>query len=111
MEESEARFRQLYNEAPVGYHEIDEQGRITSVNQTELDMLGYRREEMIGEYVWKFVADSEASCERVLAKLAGLSQESVAAERLYRKKDGEVLTVLIDERIERDTTGRVKTIR
>ena len=111
VEESEARFRQLYNEAPVGYHEIDEQGRITSVNQTELDMLGYRSEEMIGEYVWKFVADSEASCERVLAKLAGLSQESVAAERLYRKKDGEVLTVLIDERIERDTTGRVKTIR
>ena len=111
VEESEARYRQLYNEAPVGYHEIDEQGRIISVNQTELEMLGYRREEMIGEYVWKFVADSEASRARVLEKLAGLSQENVAAERLYRKKDGEVLTMLIDERMERDQSGRVKTIR
>ena len=111
VEESEARFRQLYNEAPVGYHEIDDQGRITSVNETELEMLGYHREEMIGEYVWKFVTDSEESRERVLAKLAGSFQRSVAAERMYRKKDGKILTMLLDERIEQDGNGRIKSIR
>ncbi|MGA7161258.1 MAG: PAS domain S-box protein [Bacteroidota bacterium] len=111
VEESEARFRQLYDEAPVGYHEIDDQGHITSVNQTELEMLGYTREEMIGEYVWNFVTDSEASRERVIAKLSGAFQESIAAERLYRKKDGEILTMLLDERIERDSSGQIKGIR
>ena len=44
---SEERYRDLFESAPVGYHEIDVEGRITKVNQTEPEMLGYAREEMI----------------------------------------------------------------
>ena len=46
LRESEERFRRLYDEAPVGYHEIDTEGRIVNINQTECEMLGYAREEM-----------------------------------------------------------------
>jgi len=45
---SEKRFRELFDGAPVGYHEIDKEGKITRVNRTELDMLGYTAEEMVG---------------------------------------------------------------
>ncbi len=38
---SEERFRSLYDEAPVGYHTIDAQGRIVDINRTECEMLGY----------------------------------------------------------------------
>ena len=40
LEESEARYQELFDDAPVGYHEIDVEGRITRINRTELDMLG-----------------------------------------------------------------------
>jgi PAS domain S-box-containing protein len=39
----------LYNQAPCGYHSIDENGIFTKINDTELKWLGYRREEVVGK--------------------------------------------------------------
>ena len=41
LQESERHFRELFDEAPVAYHELDLENRITRVNATELAMLGY----------------------------------------------------------------------
>jgi PAS domain S-box-containing protein len=41
-------LQQLYNNAPCGYHSLDANGVFVRVNQTELTMLGYSREELIG---------------------------------------------------------------
>ncbi len=38
----------LYNDAPCGYHSIDEKGIVQRMNETELKWLGYKREEIIG---------------------------------------------------------------
>jgi PAS domain S-box-containing protein len=38
----------LYNLSPCGYHSLDADGRILRVNDTELRMLGYTREELLG---------------------------------------------------------------
>ena len=38
-----AEFEALFNDAPVGYHELDAEGRVTQVNRTELRMLGTRQ--------------------------------------------------------------------
>ncbi|MFO1418171.1 MAG: PAS domain S-box protein [Methylotetracoccus sp.] len=43
-----AEIADLYNNAPCGYHSLDAAGRFTAVNDTELAMLGYAREELIG---------------------------------------------------------------
>ena len=77
-----------YNDAPVGYHEFDIEGRITSVNRTELEMLGYTLEEMIGQFVWKFIIEEEMARQKVLDKLAGVIPPSRSLERTYRRKDG-----------------------
>ncbi|MGD0857266.1 MAG: PAS domain S-box protein, partial [Dehalococcoidia bacterium] len=37
LEGNEKRYRELFDLAPIGYHELDIQGRITRVNHTELD--------------------------------------------------------------------------
>jgi len=39
----------LYNNAPCGYHSIDKDGFFMNMNKTELDWLGYHREEVIGK--------------------------------------------------------------
>jgi PAS domain S-box-containing protein len=39
----------LYNDAPCGYHSLDAEGTFVQINDTELAMLGYRREEVLGK--------------------------------------------------------------
>lgn len=38
----------LYNEAPCGYHSVDADGTFVLMNRTELQWLGYERDEVIG---------------------------------------------------------------
>jgi PAS domain S-box-containing protein len=111
LRKSEERFRELYDNAPVGYFEYDSHGRITSVNRTELEMLGYSLEEMIGQPVWKFIAEGEVARQQILAKLAGTLLPAIGFERTYRRKDGTVFPVLIEDRLLVDEGGRIKSIR
>jgi PAS domain S-box-containing protein len=39
----------LFNNAPCGYHSINKEGVVTEINQTELNWLGYEREEVVGK--------------------------------------------------------------
>jgi diguanylate cyclase (GGDEF)-like protein/PAS domain S-box-containing protein len=111
LRESEAKFQQLFDEAPVGYHVYDTQGRITKVNHTELEMLGYTPEEVLGQPVWKFAGDEETSRHGVLAKIAGTIPPGHSFERVYRRKDGTTLTVIVEDRLLRDSEGRITGIR
>jgi PAS domain S-box-containing protein len=111
LRESEIRFRKMFDEAPVGYHELDAEGRFTRVNKTELEMLGYTAEEMIGQYAWKYVADEEMSRQRTLAKLAGTIPPSQGAERILQRKNQTAFPVVIEDRILRDVHGKITGIR
>jgi PAS domain S-box-containing protein len=111
LRESDAQFKEIFDHAPVGYHELDTEGRITRVNQTELAMLGYSAEEMLGRCVWEFIDEGEISRESVLAKLAGALPPARNLERIYRRKDGTKMPVLIQELHLRDRDGKVAGIR
>src|SRR5512136_2822954 len=84
LRESEERFRQMYDEAPVGYHELDPEGRITRVNRRELEMLGYTEGQLLGRPVWKFVVEEEITRQVILAKIKGDVSFHETFERTYR---------------------------
>ena len=111
LRESEKKFRDLYDNAPLGYHEYDKEGRITNVNRTDIDMLGYTAEEMIGQPIWKLNAGEEIVREQVLAKLAGTLPPGRNLERTYRRKDGTTFPVLIEDRLILDEKRQIKGIR
>jgi PAS domain S-box-containing protein len=111
MRESEEKFRDLYDHAPVGYHEYDKEGRITKVNRTDLEMLGYTAEELIGQPIWKLNVGEEIVREQVLAKLAGALPPGQNLERIYKKKDGTIFPVLIQDRLTLDEKGQISGIR
>jgi len=111
LRESEERFRQIYDETPIGYHELDTRGRIVRVNRTELEMLGYPVEEMLGQPVWKFVLEEETTRHVIMAKIAGDVSFHETFERTYRRKDGTTLPVLVKDRVIRDKGGRIIGIR
>ena len=107
---SEARFRELYDQAPVGYHEIDTDGRIRRVNRTAQEMLGYTAEEMLGRGPWEFIEEQEESRQAIENKLSG-GESTIPYERTWRRKDGTLIPVLMQDRFIRDADERVTGIR
>jgi PAS domain S-box-containing protein len=109
---SEERFRRLYDEAPVGYHEIDTEGRIVSINKTECELLGYSREEVLGRQVFDFIAPEfrEQARAGFPEKVRG-EHPLRTIERTYQTRDGRRLFVAIEERYKRDAQGFVVGIR
>jgi PAS domain S-box-containing protein len=113
LRKSEKRFKELFDNAPVGYIQIDTQGRITQINGNAVNMLGYTSEETLGQPIWTFVAEKEREVclQLVTNKLAGSMPPSRGLERTYLRRNGTALTVLIDDTFIRDKQGNVTGIR
>jgi diguanylate cyclase (GGDEF)-like protein/PAS domain S-box-containing protein len=91
--EMEVRHREremddLFENAPVGLHQLNSEAQIVRANRAELAMLGYAREEYIGHPVTDFFVD---------AHLAARVQETLrrhenidALEASLRSRDGKV---------------------
>ena len=105
-------FWELYNNAPVGYHQIDIEGRIVMVNQTEATLLGYTRDEMLGYPVFNFIAEAERDTAREeIRKKIAREQPIASFERTYVRKDGRKIPVAIEEQLVFDEQGEVIGIR
>ncbi|WP_417614974.1 diguanylate cyclase [Oceanisphaera sp.] len=50
-----AELSDLYEHAPCGYHSLDANGHFIRINHTELEWLGYGREEVIGQPFIRFL--------------------------------------------------------
>jgi PAS domain S-box-containing protein len=111
LRESEKKFRDLYDYAPLGYQEYDTEGYITNVSRTDVEMLGYTREEMIGRPIWKLNVNEDTVREQVMAKLTGAKPPGKQLERTYRRKNGTTFPVLVEDRLILDEKGCIKGIR
>jgi PAS domain S-box-containing protein len=111
LKNSELLFRTLFEEAPVGYHEIDSEGRIVRVNSTELQILGYSEEEMTGHFVTEFVHNPTHIIDDLRKKLHGEFSTEGEFERNYIRKDGSVIQVAISDKLIFDSNGIITGIR
>ncbi|WP_298036715.1 EAL domain-containing protein [uncultured Desulfuromonas sp.] len=112
LQESEARFRLLYERAPLGFQSLDDEGRIVDVNQTWLEDLGYAREEVLGRNFWDFLAPEQrepflASYSRYKA-LGSNEVSDRDAEFALVRKDGKPVLMNFECRVERDEQGLFK---
>ena len=111
LRESEDKYRSLYDEAPVGYVELDCEGRIDRVNKKMLEMLGYTAMEMLGEPLWNFVVEKKEAEQAIKATLSGKALPNKALERTYRRKDGTGIPVVIEGKVVRNPDGMIYRIR
>ncbi|MGI0494327.1 PAS domain-containing sensor histidine kinase [Alkalinema pantanalense CENA528] len=90
-------IQDLYNNAPCGYHSVDANGTVVMLNDTELNMLGYSRYEVIDRKKFtellapESIADWLESFE--LLKQRGWIKD---AEFWMQRKDGSTFPVLIN---------------
>ena len=52
VRESEERFRDFFENAPIGFHIFGPDKIITDINEAELSMIGYSPDEIIGKKTW-----------------------------------------------------------
>src|SRR3569832_154681 len=102
-----AALDDLYHRAPCGYHSLNSEGAIVRINDTELAMLGYRREEVVGKLKLPDLLTPE-SVARFHEFYPGFeeTQDVGRFEFDMVRKDGTILPVLIHSVAVRDDGGR-----
>ena len=96
----------LYNSAPCGYHSLDPEGTIVQINNTELNWLGYSREEVLNQKQLSelLTPESARTFQEGFAKLK--RQGSVSNLELeMMRKDGSILQVSLNGTTIRDAAG------
>ena len=112
IKESGKKFQQLYDEAPVGYHELDREGKIVQVNKTETDMLGYTVHDMLGKSIFNFIAPEERKAAKEAYRLKIKKHQPVKGyERKYIRKNGEAIYFSIMDRQITDNEGKIIGMR
>ena len=92
LAESEIKFKWLYEYAPSAYHLLTPDGTITDVNRRWCDLLGYRREEVLGRAIFDFVVEEEREAAKASFEKKKQSREPYVkgSERNFKTKDGAV---------------------
>jgi len=99
-------FRDLYENAPCGYHSVAPDGTILQMNRTELRWLGFSRHELVGAR--PFVSTLSPRCSRRYLRAFdtlcdGAARAGLQAE--FVRKDGSVFPASLDMAAVRDSDG------
>lgn len=102
----------LYNNAPCGYHSLDRDGFVVSINYTELTWLGYRRQEIVGKMRFSdlLTPNSKALFYDSFPRLKKQGWIRDVELELVRR-DGGIMPVLISATVVKDEHGNFLTTR
>ena len=97
----------LYDHAPCGYHSLNSQGMFVGINQTELDWLGYRKDEVIGKIRFLDLLTPE-SAELFHQQFPRFIERGIVRDLEFeiRRKDGSLLPVLLSATAIKEPDGR-----
>ena len=94
LRRSESELSEFFEHASLGIHWVGADGIILRVNQAELDLLGYSREEYVGRHITEFHVDQPVLSDILRRLSCGETLRDYPAR--LRCKDGSVREVLIN---------------
>ncbi len=105
LRESESRFRDLYEKAPLAYQSLDIEGNILEVNEAWLTLLGRTRDEVIGKFIGDFLTD--ASIKTLQNELPKFQHNGRVDGPLFHfvHKDGSQRLLMVNGQIAHDKEG------
>lgn len=107
IDERSAEVADLYDNAPCGYHSLDKDGVFVQINQTELDWLGYEREDLLGKVRFRSLLSPQSA--QVFDQLFAVVQKRGYGEPVeYEvvRKDGSCFPVLVNATARMDEAGQ-----
>jgi PAS domain S-box-containing protein len=108
LRQSEGRYRSLYHHTPAMLHSIDPQGRLVSVSDYWVELMGYSRHEVIGRPLTDFFTpQSRQYAEKTV--FPQFFKRGICQDIPYQfvKKNGEKIDVLLSAIADRDTQGNI----
>ncbi|BAU62717.1 two-component hybrid sensor and regulator [Stanieria sp. NIES-3757] len=96
---------ELYNHTPCGYHFLDSEGRFVRINDTELKMLGYSREEVLGRKFSDLITSE--SLITFQSNFPNLPERGWVRDIEFQliRKNGTILPVALSATAVKDKTG------
>ena len=106
MARSAREIKDLYDNAPCGYHSINADGTFVRINDTELSWLGYHRDEVVGKLKFSDVVAPEDR-ESFEEQFAAFKQGGEMSETEFDivRKNGTRVPVLLSSTAVRDGDG------
>ena len=90
--ESEERFRVVFNKAPIAMILIDRDAYINGANPAATKLLGYSHKQLVGKTIYELTHPDDLELTKDIAeRIYDRSEASVAVEKRYLRKDGEVV--------------------
>ncbi|MEO0184344.1 MAG: PAS domain S-box protein [candidate division WOR-3 bacterium] len=112
LEQSEGKYRGIFEQSPQGLIILDAEGRITDVNKKICEWLGYKREEMIGKdhIMYPFLTKSGKimAMRKFVQRLSGKFVQPYELE--FVSKDGTTYVGEIDARPIKNEEGNIELI-
>lgn len=108
LQSSEAKYREMIQQAPIAYQTLDSEGRILSVNDAWLKMLGYAAADCVGKPFIEFVTPGPQA--RNLIELLGMPGLSERRVLELRHQEGHPILVSIQARVEFESGGQKSAI-
>jgi PAS domain S-box-containing protein len=109
LRESEARFWDLYHNAPNAYFTVGVDGSIYQCNNRAAELLGYPIQELVGKHVFELYTDTpqgRAKAAEVLRRF--MAGESIIDEELQMEKaDGTPIWISLTVNAVRDAGGNI----
>jgi PAS domain S-box-containing protein len=108
LHESYGRFKALFENAPIPYQSLDENGIILEVNQTWLNHFGYTKNEVIGKSIGDFLpAEWQEHFKENFPRFKDLG-EVLGVEFELLKKDGSLVLMSVNGKIGKNLDGSFK---
>lgn len=106
LQESEERFRSIFNQAAIGIAQISLNGKYLQVNQKLCDILGYSQEQLLGESFVNFVYEEDRdSGKNYLKFLINGEIPSYSLEQRYQYKNRGVVWTNVTASVVRKSDG------
>ncbi|MGD8650364.1 MAG: PAS domain-containing protein, partial [Desulfobacterales bacterium] len=108
LRESESRYRSLYHNTPAMLHSIDPEGRLVSVSDYWVEVMGYSRREVIGRKLTDFFTEESRQIaeSKTIPRFfdTGFLQD---VPYQFIKKSGEKIDVLVSAIADRNANGNI----
>ncbi len=107
LRRSEERFRLIFEQGPIGITVVDLDRRYCQVNPEVCRMLGYRRDELVGQRPWEFTLPEDRHIDEELAQQIFRGEiPYYQVEKRFQRKDGSILWGRLTATALKDRAGR-----